>query len=320
MRKDDAMGFPDLDPTTSTNWCKLLGDWRRPDISERYDLLWDETRAFGQLWPRPHPDEISAFYVIDGYHTHSVQGPSLARPGVSQRVLTRLAWAADKGSDPDQNWWKQTLGTKPRKVLEIGSGRGAHSAKIAALGHSVFGVEPDRKARRIAQDHGFQVENGTAENLPALITAKKYDAVVFMHVLEHCLHPFQALKNSVGLLNPGGIVVVEVPNNASTGCSYFGPLWAWLDVPRHLNFFTETSLGALFDAASLTKTSVSYRGYTRQFSADWRQTQAQIAEAFGMARDARVKTSSYWSFLARTAFARPSRKYDSVRIVGRLPT
>lgn len=313
------MRFPDLDPNTCASWYNVPGDWRRPHSTNTYELLWDKDRAYGQLWPRPNPAEVNAFYELEDYHTHAIDdAPQGAQSGLAQRVMTRLAWAADKGADPDRDWWAKTLGPIPCKVLEVGCGRGAHAAKIVALGHDVRGVEPDKKARRVAKDYGFLVEDGTAESLPAAITSDQFDAIIFMLVLEHCIDPFKALQNGVNLLNDGGLIVAEVPNNACVGCNYYGPLWAWLDVPRHLNFFTEVSLIALFDALSLNIIDVSYRGYTRQFQPDWKSNQARIAEVFGMANDKRMRGSDYWRYMMRTAFAEPARKYDSVRIVGQL--
>lgn len=313
------MDFPDLDPNTAAKWCQVPGDWRRPNVPETYDLIWDKTRDYGQVWPRPDAESVTTFYELEEYHTHQLDnGQSAKKSGLSQRIMTRLAWSLDKSNDPDKGWWAKTLGAQPRKVLEVGCGRGAHAAKIVALGHDVRGVEPDKKSRRIAQDYGFMVEDGTAESLPDAITSETYDALVYMHVLEHCVDPFKALGNAVQLLNPDGLLVVEVPNNACAGCSYYGPLWAWLDVPRHLNFFTETSLKALFDAVSLDIVEVSYRGYTRQFQPEWKANQSRIADVFGMSDDRRVRDASYWGYMMRTAFADPAKKYDSVRIVGKL--
>ena len=146
----------------------------------------------------------------------------------------------------------------------------------------------------------------------------RFDVVVFMHVLEHCADPTAAIENALTLLRPGGRVVAEVPNNACRGAARFGIFWSWLDVPRHLNFFTCESLCELLTSAGLTVDDICYRGFTRQFAAHRKADQRRIAATLGKARDARVGTWSYWAYLLETGFAKSSRKYDSVRVQARL--
>ena len=161
--------------------------------------------------------------------------------------------------------------------------------------------------------------SATAEDLPDAIRDRRYDLIAFVHVLEHTLDPVLSLKNAGALLNAGGIMSIEVPNNACHGARMMGEAWRWLDVPRHLNFFTPDSLAACAEAAGLTVRAVLYRGYVRQFMPDWLVDEARIgAELQGRKAskadiDRQVRHSL--RLFARTALAKPAQKYDSVRVL-----
>ena len=64
----------------------------------------------------------------------------------------------------------------------------------------VRGVEPDPRAVRVARERGLDVMEGTAEQLPAEVQDRRYDLIVFSHVLEHTLDPVLALANARELL------------------------------------------------------------------------------------------------------------------------
>ena len=309
--------FSDIDPATARLWLTVPGDWRRPEDGSEYQILWDVGRAYGEVWPRPDPAEVEAFYRTS-YYTHA--GDQSARKSAksfSQRLQTKISWLADRGVEPDRAWWERTLGDAPKRVLEIGCGGGHTLASLSSLGHSVTGVEPDRAALDAARSRGQRVYRGYGEALPEELADETFDIVIFMHVLEHALRPRQAVINAMRLLVPGGILVCEVPNNECLGREQFGSLWSWLDAPRHLNFFTERSLRALFRSVGLEVESIEFRGYCRQFAPAWKAEQRQIATAFGLGHDRRIAGSAYWRYLFRTLCAHERRKYDSVRVIAR---
>jgi predicted SAM-dependent methyltransferase len=54
--------------------------------------------------------------------------------------------------------------------------------------------------------------------------------------------PATVLKRCSELLNPGGGIVIQVPNFNSAGRRIFGKYWIHIDAPRHLIHFTPASL------------------------------------------------------------------------------
>jgi SAM-dependent methyltransferase len=260
-----------------------------------------------------------SFYDVDEYYTHGAGNKNnSADLSFSQKLQTKLSWWADKGAEPNKEWWGRALTKKNMRILEIGCGNGSNLAIFKSLGHDAIGVEPDVAALEVARQQGHTVFQGTAEELPQNLLHERFDAIVFIHVLEHCIDPFVALKNAVELLENGGVLVAEVPNNECLGAKRFGELWYWLDVPRHLNFFTERSLCDLMSFAGVSKHSIFYRGYCRQFDDDWKKSQSHIASVMGKSGDSRVSSPNYWKYLFGTIFARDAKKYDSIRIVASL--
>jgi 2-polyprenyl-3-methyl-5-hydroxy-6-metoxy-1,4-benzoquinol methylase len=299
-------------------------DWRRPADRRAWQIWWSDESAFGQIFPRPKLADVASFYDIDAYYTHAERFAPDAedearRIGWLGRLIGTLAYRFENGAEPTSAWWRSIIPEGAVDGLEIGCGDGDRMRTFGPHLQHVRGVEPDPRAVRVARERGLDVLEGTAEELPAAVRDRRYDLIVFSHVLEHTLDPVLALSNARDLLSDRGIMSVEVPNNASEGSRRMGSRWRWLDAPRHLNFFTAESLQACAEAAGLKVQAVLYRGYVRQFMPDWIVDEARITaemEKRDLTQadiDAQVRHSL--GLLRATALAEPSRKYDSVRVI-----
>jgi 2-polyprenyl-3-methyl-5-hydroxy-6-metoxy-1,4-benzoquinol methylase len=262
--------------------------------SLEYRLHWCEACDFGRLQGDFTPEQISRFYT-DGYYTHGDPGGKPDRMPLLDHFRFHLACKLDNGIQfsPDEL-------PRLKTVCDIGCGSGSTLEAFRARNYQTFGVEPDPLARSVASRSGV-IFNGTAEALPEDISDRKFDVVMMSHVLEHCIDPKAAVRNAKRILNHDGTLVIEVPNNTALGFAKFRACWPWTDIPRHLSFFTENSLRSLLSDNDLTVCKVSYVGYARQFSPWW----LRCIDASGIGA---------WSFLARTAFASPKAKYDSIRV------
>ncbi len=333
--KDLVSVSDSLPPMRQTPHCPLTGapmhpaltvpiDWRRPSDRRAWQIWWDDEAGFGQVFPRPRPRDVAAFYDIEDYYTHAERfapdAETEARQvGLPGRALGSLACRFENGAEPTPEWWRSIIPTTAREALEIGCGDGDRMRTYGRFLDRVRGVEPDPRAVRVARERGLDVHEGTAESLPETVRDRRHDLIVFTHVLEHTLDPVLALKNAAALLDDGGIMSVEVPNNASEGSRRMGRAWRWLDVPRHLNFFTPASLQSCAESAGLKVRAVLYRGYVRQFMPDWIVDEARItaklADRNVTQADVDRQVRHSWRLFAATALAHPSRKYDSVRIL-----
>jgi 2-polyprenyl-3-methyl-5-hydroxy-6-metoxy-1,4-benzoquinol methylase len=305
-------------------WLVIPGDFQRPDHPDSYSLRWCRNCRFGQLHPRPDRDHIPEFYKISSYYT---QDDLSAAPGPEPRTLldrlrVKIAWLKDRSVPMDAAWLQGHFSPAAR-VCDLGCGNGYLLDRLSGLGYEVTGVEPDPKAREAVRTRGHRVLPGTAEELPDEVRRERYDGVLMSHTLEHCLDPGLAVSNAAGLLADRGLLIVETPNSESKGLERAGVLWPWLDVPRHLNFFTRESLRSLLAKSGIAVEAVEHYGYTRQFEPDWIRWERDIRDRFAAKADRSGGLPSprrglhSWSLLFATAWSSERQKYDSVRVVGR---
>lgn len=304
----------------------VASDWRRTADPRKWEIFWSDRAKFGQIQPRPSPQDVAEFYDTDGYYTHSdfiaADSEEQAKAvGLTGRILGSLAYRFENGAEPTDEWWASVIPQSTTRALEIGSGDGDRMRTFTRHVEHVCGVEPDPRAVETARARGLEVYEGTAEHLPAEVTAHKYGLIAFVHVLEHTLDPVASLRNAGELLDDGGLLSCEVPNSEAIGAEMMGQAWRWLDAPRHLNFFTMESLSACAREAGLKVEAELYRGYVRQFMPDWLFEEALIkAKLEGRSptkSDVMRQLRHSIKLFARTALARPQRKYDSIRILCR---
>ena len=66
------------------------------------------------------------------------------------------------------------------------------------------------------------------------------------HVLEHVPDLETYVERLTSLLQPGGILIVAVPNYKSFDATHYKEFWAAYDVPRHLWHFSKKSIETIF--------------------------------------------------------------------------
>jgi len=299
-------------------WMVVPGDWRRPEVDERYEAVRCDQCGYGLLYPRPTPQQIRAYYDVAEYYTHRRGGKRPASVPLVHRIRRHLAWRCDRSHTLDGELVQRNVQSTPSRVIELGCGNGAMLLDVRQFGHEVFGVEPDPDAQTVARAAGIKVYEGSAEILPEALLeeqgAHSFDVVLMRHVLEHCLDPLQALKSARLLLKPGGRLLCETPNNDALGLRFAGPSWNWLDMPRHINFFTGDSLVAACESAGFDVCESHFCGYFRQFDRPWIDTEQHIQDTLTKAGIRTPAHARSWALLVSTLFASRRLKYDSVRV------
>jgi 2-polyprenyl-3-methyl-5-hydroxy-6-metoxy-1,4-benzoquinol methylase len=97
------------------------------------------------------------------------------------------------------------------RVLEIGASSGRFLASAQKAGFVVTGIEPSVEARREAlKRHALDFLPLTVDQ--AEFQPSSFDAVVSSHVFEHLLEPLMVAKKVEAWLSPGGVHILEVPN------------------------------------------------------------------------------------------------------------
>ncbi|MBN2589426.1 MAG: methyltransferase domain-containing protein [Sedimentisphaerales bacterium] len=109
---------------------------------------------------------------------------------------------------------------KSGKILDFGCGPGNLSFALAQEGYEVTGVDAAEHMIQIANQQltqtvltklNFQVMKAENVTMPR----ESFDAVVCSSVIEYIEYDKKFLKDLIGLLKPGGVLLISVPHNSS---------------------------------------------------------------------------------------------------------
>ncbi len=123
----------------------------------------------------------------------------------------------------------------PRNWLDVGGGHG-HFCNVARtvwpgtrFDALDIGAGIEEAARRRWVDHAYR---GFFPELAAEVKGR-YDVISMFHYLEHTRDPRAELDAAAAVLEPGGHLLIEVPNPDSPAARLYGALWpGWL-IPQH---------------------------------------------------------------------------------------
>jgi len=142
-------------------------------------------------------------------------------------------------------------------VLDVGCDVGELLSALKARGVQATGIEVSPTAVERCRTRGLDVIHGTVEDVDLPDSA--YRTITLSHVLEHFPDPVAALKKLWRALEPGGRIVISVPNHQSLVARLFGAHWHGWDPPFHLTHFDPASLTAVLKTAGFRVESLSTR-------------------------------------------------------------
>lgn len=132
------------------------------------------------------------------------------------------------------------------KIMDIGCGAGVFLQVAERMGwRQCVGIDVNERYSDIyTSAKGIQFINASFERLDAERLGRDYDVISMWSVLEHLydLHPM--LEQLRGMLKPGGLLFILVPNVESLATRLMrerSPTFAW----KHLSHFSPTSLTRL---------------------------------------------------------------------------
>jgi len=129
------------------------------------------------------------------------------------------------------------------EVLEIGPWIGIFSFNAKRAGFQIDAIEMSPTACAFLRDQvkiSVENTNDVAEALARSI--KSYDAIVLWHSLEHLPQPWLVVRNARQRLKPDGVLIVAIPNIASSQAVFLGERWLHLDAPRHTHLWSPDAL------------------------------------------------------------------------------
>jgi SAM-dependent methyltransferase len=211
--------------------------------SKGYDVIHCEMCGFRHVVPLPDAHAVEQEYR-QTYYTQE-KPTFLAHAGEDQQ------WAELAQTDRLE-CFERILGPTRRRLLDIGSGPGYFLKTAMSRGWQVRGVEPSRQAAANARDLGVDVVEGFfgPESAPSI---GRFDAVNLNNVLEHLADPIGVLLAARDILEPGGVICVNVPNDFSplqiAAVAACGTSEWWVAPPHHLNYFDFATLSNLLERA-----------------------------------------------------------------------
>lgn len=152
------------------------------------------------------------------------------------------------------------------RLLDVGCSIGTLGKQIKAVrGIPVIaGIEIDKEMAKVAEEvldkvYCMDIEHGDI----SFLKEEGFDCIVFADVLEHTRDPWGVLDRFLTILEPGGYVLVSLPNvrHISTLKELFVKgYWPYrergIHDRNHLRFFTLRNIVELFDGAGLEILSV----------------------------------------------------------------
>jgi 2-polyprenyl-3-methyl-5-hydroxy-6-metoxy-1,4-benzoquinol methylase len=203
----------------------------------------------GCVFQHPLPDDLSLarFYPQEYWWSEeSGEGRGASRLFQYLEKAYREFVVADHVRFLDYCFRKKAPGG--RLLLDIGCGSGTFLHVAQAHGYIPHGMDQSERAIEIAEkQYGFPARTG---NIGSGVWGDcRFDFVTMFHVMEHLTDPRLCLKYIHGLLQPGGILIIQVPNISSIQARLFGRFWYGLDVPRHVINYAPRTLGILLREA-----------------------------------------------------------------------
>lgn len=219
---------------------------RRVAARPGHDIVECENCGFKHALPLPRAEDMEHAYREDYYA--SEKPTFLTHAGEDQ------AWAQLAQTDRLEIF-EALLPPDRRRLLDIGCGPGFFLETAMRRGWLAHGIEPSRQAAAHARGLGAAVTEGffNSESAGAL---GAFDVVHLNNVLEHIPDPAHLITLAHGLLEPGGIICINVPNDFSpmqlAGMTATGAADWWVAPPHHLNYFDFESLTNLLDRLGFT--------------------------------------------------------------------
>jgi len=170
------------------------------------------------------PVDLGAHYPPD-YH----ELPSLAQLDVAAgREAFKLEMIADHA--------------RPGRLVELGAGFGIFARAAQRAGHQVTAVEMSERCcaylRNVVGVATIRSDDPAAE-LRHLPPSR---VITLWHVLEHLPGPADVLLAIAENLEPGGVLVIAVPNPQALQFRLLRGRWAHVDAPRHLQLIPAAAL------------------------------------------------------------------------------
>ncbi len=138
-------------------------------------------------------------------------------------LYTKLEWlnryiGANTATPPAQKYrdWAMLIGTPPRRIYEIGSGKGTMISYLASLGHYCRGTEitHERGRKHVIEHPNLTWGISDGIHFDRFEPINSYDVAVSDNVIEH-IHPDDLVMHMIGVISilaKGGRYIMATPH------------------------------------------------------------------------------------------------------------
>ncbi len=208
---------------------------------EQFQLFYNKELDMLETHPQPSDENLSSYYKTEDYISHTDTKRNIMEcvyHAVRQITIKRKVKLINSRSK------------EGKSLLDIGCGTGDFLLAAKQNGWQVTGIEPDEKARAIANT---KTNNLVFESVNLFdLESQQFDVITLWHVLEHLPDLKKQITTIKQLLKPNGTLIIAVPNFKSYDAQHYKTFWAAYDVPRHLWHFSKTAISKLFQKENLS--------------------------------------------------------------------
>lgn len=189
--------------------CPLCGNSRAAIVRKfgvhELAAIWKQKVGFDPFLPAERAGDLSKLLCVEcGLAYFS---PKIIGDHTLYDRLSKFAWYYPK------NKWEFDLAVslvkehRPQSILEVGCGSGEFLHRLTGCVDKAAGLEINERAIAAARTRGLNVTNQRLSELP-----DSFDMIFMFQVLEHLEHPGAFIADALAKLNPGGYLVLAVPN------------------------------------------------------------------------------------------------------------
>lgn len=253
----------------TVTWCPACGSaelkpWRTVRSTSRAEvappLVYVVCQGCGAavLRDRVLERHLGALYA-DDYEPYVSNGPpraSRSRPRAVQRLVEALlANPAQRACDA---LYAEPLGDG--RLVDFGCGNPAFLTRARGLGWDPIGVDFPESVLANIRAAGFTAHS--VDEARSVLQPASVDVIRMNHVVEHLYDPRDTLAWLRGLLRPGGVLHVAVPNPAGISARLFRQHWMGME-PRHVVLYPPRTLERLLVELGFDRVSVSYESLSK---------------------------------------------------------
>lgn len=152
--------------------------------------------------------------------------------------------------------------TPNSSILDIGCASGKLLEELRDLGYrDLTGIDISEYAVSQTRAKGFQKVVVANLQESTDLPGDHYDVVFMLDVIEHFTRPYDALREVLRLMKPGGVLIVTTPNANSILKYLLRERWALSD-KTHVFYFTQFTISYLLQKVGFAVLSIQTRSYS----------------------------------------------------------